>query len=153
MIESDLGQTDRPELGKRRRQAGALAEAHDGEMRKPRTPLTPIHAEPFEPLPDPVGEKRRAPALVGEDEHADAPRLAVTGRREHGRLDRGARLTDGTEDALDVASRSAAEEGDRDVKVLGRDEANAGDGADLGLAPANEALDRIRRQRQTNEET
>jgi hypothetical protein len=51
-------------------------------VRKPGTLLPPVHAEPLETVVEALCEASALAALVVEDEHADAARLAVATGRE-----------------------------------------------------------------------
>src|SRR5438876_396133 len=107
MIESGVGRTERAQLGQRRGEPRALAEPDDGEMRQPRTAFALVHAPPLEPPVEVVGERDRPSALVVEDEHADAPRLAVAGDGESGAPPPGP-ATPVTDTATSTSSRSRA---------------------------------------------
>src|SRR5215210_563188 len=94
-------------------------------MREPRSGLAAVDAEPLEPRLDVVCEGGRSVPLVVEDEHADAPCLAVAAQHE-ARRDGGA--GGGVELArreLDVIGGPAAEERDGDVQVVAGDDAAA----------------------------
>src|SRR5439155_3687516 len=82
MVDSGPGRTDRPELGRLRGKAGSLPKPDDREVREPRPPLRLVHAEPLEAGVQASGETPRRAALVVEDEHPDAPCLAVAARTE-----------------------------------------------------------------------
>src|SRR5919202_946746 len=84
MIESGVGRTERAELGQRRGEPRAPAEADDREVREPWPALPLVHAEPLEPLVEIPREGGRAPVLVVEDEHPDAAGLSVAGDGEAG---------------------------------------------------------------------
>lgn len=92
-------------------------------MGKPVPALAAVDAEPLQPLLE-VGSERTCPArLVVEDEHPDAPRLAVAHRREaRPLLHPGGSLTERRDDRGQLAGRPVAEEGERDVQVLARDD-------------------------------
>src|SRR5215211_446139 len=123
MVDSGVGRTERAEIGHRRPEARALAKAQNREMRKPRTLFAPIDADRFEPLLQLLRDPVRAAVLVGEDEHADAARLAVANGFEYGswRTPRG--CPHGIGDGRQLGAGPGAEERERDVEVLARDDA------------------------------
>jgi hypothetical protein len=153
MIESDLGRTDRAEVGRSGREAWRTPEPEHGDVRKPRAPLGLVDAEACETPREVVREERRAPPVVLEHEHADAPRLAIAGGGEHGLL----RLASGgahlAGDRSDVVGWAPAAEHEGDVEVLAADDprvANAGERLPL---PGGEALDGVVGERESEEET
>src|SRR5262245_52309704 len=124
MVDSGVGRTERAEPVDGRLKSGTLAKADDGEMRKPRPRLTAEDSERLQPLLKPLCERGCPPALVIEDEHADAAGLAVAHRGEHGTapgvLDRDPeRLCD----RLELPRGPRAEEREGDVQVPARDDA------------------------------
>src|SRR5947208_12443617 len=86
MHNSRLGHRHPAEIGDWGAEPGTLAEADDREVRKPRTLLRLVDAQPAKPLVHVLGEPRRAALVVVADEHPDGARLAVADRREHGPL-------------------------------------------------------------------
>jgi hypothetical protein len=91
-------------------------------MRQPRTSLTAVDTEKLQTLLHVAGQKRRRPSVVLEDEHADAPRLAIPSGRESD-LSRGPRgIAQRLDDRVELTRRPVAEERERDVQVLASDE-------------------------------
>jgi len=98
-------------------------------------------------------ESGRPPALVVADEHADAPGLAKARDCERGRCGVPGGRAQLRGDRLELSSRPAAEERERDVQVLRCDHADAitrSEGAEL---PARQLVDGIVGQTQGTEET
>src|SRR5439155_3144271 len=149
MIESGVGRTEGPEGRKRRREAWRPPEPQDGEVREPATLLGLVHAEPPEALVQVAREVAGRVALVVEDEHPDASGLAVADRLEadgSGGRGGGSQLCG---DRLDLLARTVAQEGERDVRMLVRDEAAVGQAAAL---PAGENLGDVAGKAETAEE-
>src|SRR5438132_12698613 len=109
MHNSGIGQLHSAELRDRRVEPRLLAEANDGDVRKPRTPLGLVDAELVEPAVNILRDPRRLSAFVPADEHADGARLAVSRRNEHRRLGADSRLAQRTGDRLELASRARPE--------------------------------------------
>jgi hypothetical protein len=139
MVDSGLGRRDLAEVGRLGMQPRPVAEAEHGEVRKPRPRLTAVDAQPLEAAVEVIGERGRVASGVVEDEHPDAPRLAVAADREP----RPARSADGllerARDGLDVSARAAAEERECEVEVVPRDDPSA----ELPFLPREEALDGV----------
>src|SRR5438128_8545102 len=152
MIESGVGRTERAELGERRGEPRALAEPDDGEVRKPAAALPLVHAQPLEPPVEVVGERDRPSALVVEDEHADAPRLAVAGDGESGAPGGRGRLPELAGDRGDIRGGSAPEEGQGDVEVRPDDAADAVSFGKRPAAPGDEAVEDVVGETQGAEE-
>src|SRR5436190_23314913 len=114
MIETGVGQTERPELGQRRREPGRLPEAENRDMRKPRAFLPSIDAKRLEPLLQRGGERSATAFLIVEYEHADAARLAVARRGDDWPAGVAARLMERGHDVRNMKCRRRAEEGQRD---------------------------------------
>src|SRR5436190_17516182 len=93
MVNSRPGRTEPPEVGKRRPQTRRTAEAENRDVGQPGPLLRLVDAESLEPLVQINGQPRRAPVLVGEDEHADAAGLLVANGPEHDRARGGCRST------------------------------------------------------------
>src|SRR5437764_233173 len=125
MIESGVGRTERAEVGQRRGEPRALAEADDGEVREPRTALALVHAQPLEPPMEVVRERAGAASLVLEDEHADAPGLAVPRDGEASGLGGRGGFLKCAGDRRNLLSAPAAQERQRDVEVRADDGAHA----------------------------
>ncbi len=118
MVDSRSGRTDRPEVGKVRRQPRPLAEADDREMRQPAPSLRLVHAEPLEAAVEVGGQASGRAAAVVEHEHADAPRLAVAAHPELDRLRRPRSVIELGRDPPELACWAGAEKGEREVEVL-----------------------------------
>jgi hypothetical protein len=153
MIESGLGRTDRAEVGRIGPKARWTPEAQDGDVREPRASLALVHAEGFELRRKPLGEAPGAPAIVVEDDHADAPSLAVVRSGENGPLRLARHGAELPHDRRHVACRAAAEERKRDVEVLGGDDSHVADAAERLPLPGGEALDGVVGERESEEET
>jgi hypothetical protein len=146
MIESGIGRTERAELGERRPEPRALPEADDGEMRKPRPLLSLVQAEPFEPRVEILRQRSRRTVLVVEDEHPDAPGLAVPGDGEAS-LSRGpGRLPEGARDRRDIGGGPPPEEGQRDVEIGADDSPYAPAFRELAPLPLDEAVEDVVRK-------
>src|SRR5262249_30241323 len=100
MVDSGFGRTDLPQLGKGRVETRRGAEADDGRVRHPGTPLRLVQAERLEPAVQVRGEGGRAALRLGEDEHPDTPRLAVAAERKGGRRGRRSGLAQAARDSL-----------------------------------------------------
>ena len=125
MVDRRIGRTESPEIGHRRLESRRRAEAQDRDMWKPRSLLPLVHAELLQPL----GEARcQAPALaclVLQDDHADAPSLAVALWGEDDFAGRSSRIPKSAGDSLELRGGPGAEEGERDVEMLARDDSPA----------------------------
>src|ERR671924_1948930 len=121
MVDSRLGRTERPEIGRPDAKLGRCSKARHGEVRQPVALLPLVHAGALEPLVqalcDPSGPLR----LVIENDHADASRLAVAPRREGRKLEAGAGLLERLEDGWNVRDRPVSEEGERNVQLVAPD--------------------------------
>ena len=114
-------------------------------MRKPRALLGLVDPEPRQPLVNVFRNPRRMPVVVVEDEHADGARLSVPNRGEHGPSRAFDPCTQRSGDRGDLTGRPRAQERDRDVQVLFRDEASPFGSAELLPLPAGDpARDRVR---------
>jgi hypothetical protein len=121
MVDGNSGRTDRPDLWRLGIEARPRTEADDREVRQPRALLRLVHAEPFE-APVEIGcEPPGRPALVVEEEHADASRLAVPADLEGDAVCGGGGLLQRGADRVDLTCRAVAEEGKGEVQVLARD--------------------------------
>lgn len=140
MVGSGVGRTELPEIGGRRRQPRPLSEADDREVRKPRTLLTVVHAEPLEPALKVVREPRRCSADVGQHQHPDTSSLPVALGHEPDRVGGRGGLAQSSEDGLQLRHRSMAEEGERDVQLLARDAASP---VDVHVLPATQGIERL----------
>src|SRR5690242_17479982 len=89
-------------------------------MRQPRPALDLVDAEPFEPRADVGRQRGRRAALVVEDEHADAARLAVAARREPDRSGLASSVLEPDADLVELALGARPEERQRDVEILRR---------------------------------
>src|SRR5581483_3554841 len=94
-------------------------------MRQPRPALAPVDGERLQARLDVVRERRRECALVVEDEHPDAARLAVALEAEPQAARTRGGVAQRADDRLQLPCRPVAEEGERDVQVLARDDADA----------------------------
>jgi hypothetical protein len=121
-------------------------------VRQPRAGLAPVHAERLEPLPHVAGEPGRAADLILADEHPDAPGLAVAHRSERRPVRPSRAPAQLVEDPRHVDSGPRAEEDERDVEVLGRDDADVRDATERARLPVDEPLARLGRDRESDEE-
>jgi hypothetical protein len=115
---------------------------------KPRTVLAPIDPEPFQTGEEVLRERGRPPVLVREGEHAHAPRLAVAGdleSRPRCGFRRRAKLSS---DRPLLGCGPPAEERQRDVEVLPRNDSFA----KLAALPADELVEDILGEAQCTEE-
>ena len=112
-----------------------------GEVREPGPVLAAVEPELLEGAVEPPGEGRRAAALVGEGEHPHAPRLPVVAEVQVRRFrGTGGRLPERRCDCLQIPGRLRAEERQRDVQVLGRDDSAR---PELAQLPRDEAVDDV----------
>ena len=119
-------------------------------MRKPGALLALVYTEFLEPLEQALRELPAFPRPVLEDDHADAPRLAVAQGGEDNLTGRSSRLSKSSGDGIELRGRPGAEEGERDVEMLARDFAPTAEL--LGLPPL-EAIDNGVREPEGAEET
>src|SRR2546421_654741 len=95
----------------------------------------------LEPLVQSPRDRRSAAVLVVEHEHADAPRLAIPAEEEARRLGHPRRLAQASGDRSALFRRTAAEERERDVQVVRRDDADVPSRSEgLGL-PLDQSVD------------
>lgn len=94
-------------------------------MREPRAPLALVDAKPFQPLEQLARKGGGAALEVVQDEHAHAPRLAVPLGSKDRTLRSACGLAQGPHDGLEIFGRPRTEEGQRDMQILGRDDAPA----------------------------
>src|SRR3989442_11996177 len=123
MVGSGIGRYDLSQPGERRVEAGPLPEAHDGEVREPRPPLALVDAEPFQALLEIIGEALGPTPGIAQEEHPDAPGLAVALRHEPDRAGGRGGLAQRGEDRLELRHRPVPEEGEGDAQVPARDPA------------------------------
>jgi len=151
MVDSSPGRTEPAELWKPGPQARRAAEAYGRDVWQPRPLLGVVDAELLETRVQVSGETRRPARLVGEAEHADAAGLAVAiGLEDDWTLDRSCGGAQRLGDGLQLSGRTAAQEGEREMQMLTRDEPSAG--GELGLLPAAEEIEDLARQRERAEE-
>jgi hypothetical protein len=86
-------------------------------MWEPVALLPPVDAELLEAALNVLGDRRPVPALVLENEHPHAPRLAVAPQREQRPLPAADLVEDGR-DRVQLVARAVPEEGDREVEIL-----------------------------------
>src|SRR5204863_1276372 len=101
---------------------------------------------------DDVGERRCMPIGVLEAEHADAARLAVAGHGEVRPAGGGSDGPEGGGDWLHLVGRTVSEEGEGDVEVGRRDDADVADVGEGGTLPVHEPADDVGGQHQGQEE-
>lgn len=153
MIESRFGRTNPAEVGRNRPQPGSSPEAKHSEMSKPGAFLRPIQAESLEAVLETAGEICRPAALVLEDEHPDAPGLAVLLHAKHDPLlDPADRLAERVDDLVDAIGRRTPQESEGDVQVRRAHETSSGGAGELLLLPANDGLDHVSREGERAEE-
>src|SRR6185503_4100420 len=137
--------------GQWRLQTRPLAEAKQRDVRQPPPRLRPVDAERFQAGVTSAREPRRGAALIGENEHPDAPRLAPARGLEHDRLRPGrGGVPQDAHDRVDLRCRAAAEERERDVQVLPRDDTAA---RQVRRAPGGEVVQRGGRKLECEEES
>jgi hypothetical protein len=142
MIESEVGRINRAELRQRRSQARRAPEPDDGDVRKPRTGLAPVGAKLLQPSVHAFGELGRASFEVFEDEHPDAPRLAIAGDRElQLALDVRGDLAEDLEQRRKLAGGPASKERDCGVEVVWDDDPTAGRSGERGSLPVDKPRD------------
>ena len=98
------------------------------------------------------GDPRRMPVLVVEDEHPDAARLPVPHRGEHGLRSAVGPSRSAPRDRRQLTGRPRAEERDRDVQVLLRNEAGPLGRTELVPLPARDAASRLAGQAEAEKE-
>ena len=121
-------------------------------MRKPRARLGLVDPEPGQPLVNVFRDPRRVRLPVVEDEHADGARLPVPNRGKHGpRSALGPRMQR-SGDRGELTGRPRAQERNRDMQVLSRDEACPFGRAQLVPLPAGDpGHDRVRQAKAEKE--
>ena len=138
MVDSGLGRHD-VQLGNHGFEARPFAEPDDRDVREPRADLPPVHAAAFEADVKILGEGGRRPVRVVEHEHADTARLAVPAREEQGGSSGHGGEMELAGDCVDLGGRPGAEEGERDVELLGPDDPDPIDVREPLLLPGGEA--------------
>src|SRR5947208_5367183 len=142
-VSSSLGRHDRPEVGQGRPKARPCLEAEDGHVRQPPFPLDRPEEVSLETEGQGLG------AVVGrEDEHPDAPRLAVGHELEAERLDPGAAPPQRLHHFRHTGAGLPAEEREREVEVVPRHGPAAGQ-AEL---PCGDRVGRVVGKPQATEE-
>jgi hypothetical protein len=150
MVESGVGRYERRQRRRAESEARLLAEAQHGDVREPGPALARVRAEALEPPLQVLGEGGGAAVLVAEHEHADAPRLAVALCGEARPRGRAGGVAQGCREGGELGARPAAEERERDVQVLGRDDPpRAGE---RPLLPCGEGVGRVRGKANAEEE-
>src|SRR3954454_20883647 len=129
---------------------GSPPETRDGDVWKPRPAVTAVDAELLEPSPEIVGERRPRAVDVVVDEHADAPRLAVALEAELGRNGNGCGRPQRADDRCELPGRALAEEGERAVEVLARDDPQVA--VQRGCLPGDDLVERSVGQAQREEQ-
>src|SRR6266511_844875 len=140
MVDSGIGRTELPEIGQGRLQARALPEAQDGHVREPAPLLRLVDAQPLQALEEVLGQARRRSGKVAQDEHANAPALAIVLGHEADRACNSGRLTHCRKDRLELLHRTVAEKGQRDVQVVADDRPAAANVCGLPAAQSAERL-------------
>src|SRR6185503_17184058 len=149
-VSSRVGRNECSRPGQWRLQTRPLAEAKQRDVRQPPPRLRPVDAERFQAGVTSAREPRRGAALIGENEHPDAPRLAPARGLEHDRLRPGrGGVPQDAHDRVDLRCRAAAEERERDVQVLPRDDTAA---RQVRRAPGGEVVQRGGRKLECEEE-
>src|SRR3954452_14697770 len=118
-------------------------------MRQPRAAFAGIDAETFQTVLDVVGEHSRSPSAVLEDEHADAPRLAVAAPREPDLPPPSRSFAQRVDHRLELPGRPVTEERERDVQVLS---ANRTDILQLLALPVLDRVEHVVGQAERKEE-
>ena len=91
-------------------------------MRQPGPRFAAVDAEAVEPLLKVLGKDARTPFFVLQNEHPDAPRLAVANRGETDLRDPDHRLTERLDDRVEISGRPVPEKRKGDVQVLAPNE-------------------------------
>src|SRR5436190_2513863 len=143
MVDSRFGRTDRAEVGERRAQPRRLAEPQDREMRQPPPPLRLVHVKRLQAAVEVARNARGAAVLVVEDEHPDAPRLAVPANVEHGPRGADSRAAQTGCDVTEPPRACVAEKRERDVDVLARHDPHVVDAGEDGPLPHGEPLENV----------
>ena len=91
-------------------------------MREPRALLALVDAEGFESVEEAAGEVTTLACRVVEDEHRDAPGFAIAARREHDLARVPCGCPECGRNCGKLDGGSMAEEGERDVEMLARDD-------------------------------
>ena len=149
MVDRRVGRTESPEIGHGRLEPRRRAEAQDRDMRKPRSLLPLVHVELLQPLGEP---RCQAPALarfVLQHQHADAPSLPVALRGEDDLAGLSSRIPESAGDRFELRGGPGAEEGERDMEMLARDDSPAAKA--FGLPTAEGVQDSIREPKGTEE--
>lgn len=115
--------------------------AQDGDVRKPRPGLSPVHTGLFETSVKALGQPRRLPARVGEDEHADRSSLLVADGLEMKRCRGGSFLAQDAPDWLERFARLVSQECECDVEARWRPTP-----IEMTLSPDDELSDHVCRE-------
>ncbi|HUZ16127.1 MAG TPA: hypothetical protein VMU72_08080 [Gaiellaceae bacterium] len=117
-------------------------------MREPRAPVALIHGEIFEPRLNVVRERRGVAIGIVEDEHPHAARLAIAHGREPDfpRSCRGP--TQRRDDRVELLHRAMSEKGERDVKVIAREDPHT---SQLGALPLLDLVESVAREAKREE--
>lgn len=110
-------------------------------MRKPRTLLALVDAESLETAEEPLGEPTGFPSCVVENEHPDAPRLAIAPRRKRDLTRFTGGASEGGSDRGQLGRRAPSEEGERDVEMLARNDPAV---AKIRGLPGRDAVEDVR---------
>jgi hypothetical protein len=150
MVESGVGRIERRQRWRVDPEARLLAEAQHGDVREPGPTLARVRVETLEPPLQILGEGGGAAVLVAEHEHADASRLAVALGGEARLLGGAGGVAQGRREGGELGARPAAEERERNVQVLRRDDPpRAGE---LPLLPCGECVGGVRGKANAEEE-
>jgi len=118
-------------------------------VRQPPASLPLVHAEPLEAPLEIVRELGGPTTGVLEDDHAGAAGLTVAGRREADLARLRGSLAKHFDDRSELAGRSVAEKGERDVQMPAWDDAHAGE---LPLLPVLDLVENVVGRAQREEE-
>src|SRR5712692_474558 len=121
MVGSGIGRTDLPQVRQRRLQPRPLPEADDRQMGQPGPLLALVDSQTLQTALQILGEPGRLAAEIAQDQHPDAPGLAVALRHEADRARGSGGLEQCAEDRLELLHRTVPEEGQRDMQVVPRD--------------------------------
>jgi hypothetical protein len=122
-VNSSIGRTERPDVGQRRPEPRSLTEPDDRDVRKPRPLLAAVDAERLEAPMQNLRNGSRSIDLVREDEHPDAPGLAIPRGLEPHRRGSFSGGTCGLDDPRQLVPRPMPQERERDVQVRPGDRA------------------------------
>jgi hypothetical protein len=150
MVDRRIGRTERRERRERRVEFRSLPEAQDGDVREPTPFLALVGAELLQPLEEVCGEACSFLGVIVEHEHPHASRLAVPARGEDDLGDLSRRFGECGHDRGQLAGRAPAEEREREMEVLARDDSAV---AEVLVLPRLDRIEDVGREPEGTEET